>query len=306
MKKKQKKSSTLSFTVVSNDASQVVKRFRLNKYVLYTIFALPVIPLATLFYYVSANVQQQAEIEELSAYLDLETAKSEQLEATVAVLEEKTGETRARLEELTELEEQMRHYIDELPTMVEPSGSGGLHVLSAGTGMEVSADGKSLVPSAELVERYKETLSIVDEVSAELATTPTAWPTTPNTITSDYGIRNDPLRKSSAFHSGVDIRGYYGTPVYATADGFVTLAKYYGSYGNAIKIKHSGTYQTMYGHLMRIDVEVGDVVQKGDIIGTIGSTGRSTGPHLHYEVIKHGDPIDPKMYFNMYGEFDIE
>lgn len=303
MKKKRKKNRLLTFTVVSNDANQVVKRFRMNKFLLYGMTALPIIPVIALIYYIHMHDQNMAEIEELSANLQIETKKSEKLEQNLAVLEEETGETKARLVELTELEEQMRQYIDELPTIVEPSG--GMQVLAAGTSMEVSEDGM-LVPSAELIERYKNTLSVVDELSTELQYTPTAWPTHPNTITSDFGVREDPLNNSSSFHSGIDIRGQYGTPVYATADGSVTMAKYYGSYGNAIKIKHSSTYETLYGHLMRIEVEVGDTVKKGDIIGTIGSTGRSTGPHLHYEVVRNGEPVDPKTYFNLYGEFDIE
>ncbi len=276
----------------------------MNKKLVYGIATLVVIPVLALMYYIYINLDQQAKIEELSSYLKIETAKSEQLQDTMAVLEEETGETKARLEELTELEIEMRNYINELPTMVEPSG--GLHISAVGTSLEDSADGLSLLSSNELVERYKETLAIVDEMSSELQYTPTAWPTNPDSITSDFGVRNDPFKRSSSFHSGVDIRGYYGTPVYATADGTVSMAKYYGSYGNAIIIKHSNIYQTLYGHLMEIDVESGDVVKKGDIIGTVGSTGRSTGPHLHYEVIKNGEPVDPKTYFNIYGEFDFE
>jgi murein DD-endopeptidase MepM/ murein hydrolase activator NlpD len=304
LKRKKKRSNLLTFTILSNDASQVVKQFHMNKSLLYSIAAFAAIPVLALIYYIHANHGQQAEIEELSSYLKVETAKSEQLQDTMAVLEEETGDTRARLKELTELEVQMRNYINELPTLVEPSG--GIHIAADGTNTEVSADGLSFLASKELVERYKETLAIADEVSIELQYTPTAWPTNPDSITSDFGVRNDPFQRSSSFHSGVDIRGYYGTPVYATADGTVTMAKYYSSYGNAIIIKHSSTFQTLYGHLMEIDVEDGEVVKKGDIIGSVGSTGRSTGPHLHYEVIKDGEPVDPKAYFNLYGEFDIE
>jgi murein DD-endopeptidase MepM/ murein hydrolase activator NlpD len=294
----------LTFTILSNDAKDVVTRFRIRRGFLYTLFALPVVPVIALIYYVNINLEQKAEIDKLSDHLRVETTKSEHLEQTVGLLEKETGQTKQRLEELTELEEQMRNYMNELPNMVDPSG--GLLVLADDASLAESTDGLTFLPSTELLKRYKETLSVMDEVSEELATTPTAWPTNPNVITSDFGGRNDPLQKSASFHTGVDIRGYYGTPVYATADGFVTMAKYYGSYGNAIQIKHSGKFQTLYGHLMRIDVEVGDSVKKGDIIGLVGSTGRSTGPHLHYEVQLYGEPVDPKDYFNMYGEFEIE
>lgn len=276
----------------------------MKKVLLYSLFILSAVPIIALIFFISISNHQKAEIHELTTQLDSETAKGNKLENTLAVLEEETGETKERLEELTELEAQMREYIDELPTMIEPSG--GVHISASGTNPGETGDDLTFLPSSELLKRYKETLAIVDEVSTELQYTPTAWPTNPNAITSDFGVRSDPIQRSSAFHSGIDIRGYYGTPVYATADGVVTMAKYFGSYGNAIKLKHSGTYETMYGHLMDIHVENGDKVQKGDIIGTIGSTGRSTGPHLHYEVIKNGEPVDPKTYFNIHGEFDIE
>ncbi|GIO28265.1 M23 family metallopeptidase [Ornithinibacillus bavariensis] len=304
MKGKSKRKRMLTFTILSNDAREVVTRFRIRRGLMYTLFALPIVPVMALIYFVSVNLEQKAEIDKLSDHLRVETSKSENLEKTVSTLEKETGQTKERLEELTELEKQMRSYMDELPNMVDPSG--GLLVLADETSLAESTDGLTFLPSTELLERYKDTIATMDEVSGELATTPTAWPTNPNVITSDFGGRNDPLQQSASFHTGVDIRGYYGTPVYATADGVVTLAKYYGSYGNAIQIKHSGTYQTLYGHLMEIDVEVGDKVKKGDIIGSVGSTGRSTGPHLHYEVIINGKPVDPKDYFNIYGEFDIE
>ncbi|WP_010097967.1 M23 family metallopeptidase [Ornithinibacillus scapharcae] len=304
MKKKRRRGSILTFTILSDDAGQVVKRIQVKKLSLYSLLILSTVPIIALVYFISISGHQKAEINELSSLLDSETTKGKKLENTLAALEEETGETMERLEELTKLEAQMRDYINELPTMVEPSG--GVHISASGTSIGETGDDLTFLPSSELLKRYKETLAVVDEVSVELQYTPTAWPTNPNTLTSDFGVRNDPLHQSSSFHSGVDIRGYYGTPVYATADGTVTLAKYYGSYGNAIKIKHSGTYETMYGHLMQIDVETGDQVKRGDIIGTIGSTGRSTGPHLHYEVIKNGEPVDPKPYFNIHGEFDID
>lgn len=271
-KKKRNKNSLLTFTILSNDANRNATRFRIPRFLLYVLFALPIIPVLALIYYVNVNLNQQAEIDELSGDLTLEVAKSEQLQETVAILENKTGETTERLAELTELEQQMRTYIDELPTMIEPSG--GLHIAIEDT---ETADGLSLLSSEELVDRYKETLAAVDKVSEEVRYTPTAWPTVPNTFTSDFGVRDDPFYQSSAFHSGVDIRGSVGTPVYATADGTVTLARYNGELGNCIRIKHSGTYTTVYGHLNSIDVEVGDVVQKGDIIGTVGSTAEVQG-----------------------------
>ncbi|WAA12258.1 M23 family metallopeptidase [Fervidibacillus halotolerans] len=287
------KRKEITFTILSNNANAVVTRFRVPKIVLYFLTALPFVPILLLVYYITISGSQQAELEKLAQKLENETAEKEQLEQIVTVLEERSGETKVYLEQLAELENRMRNYINELPSVIEPMG--GTQILVDED--ESVENGNVIAQSTELIERYEKTLAIVGEVSEELRYTPTAWPTVPNTITSEYGLRRDPFNYAPSFHSGIDIRGSYGTPVFATADGKVIFAEYYGGYGNTIKIKHNGTYTTLYGHLSKINVNVGDTVKKGDIIGAIGSTGRSTGPHLHYEIIKNGKTVNPKPYF---------
>ncbi|SDB83013.1 Peptidase family M23 [Pelagirhabdus alkalitolerans] len=142
----------------------------------------------------------------------------------------------------------------------------------------------------------------IETVDQNLTYIPTAWPTEPNTITSDFGPRNDPFSQAESFHTGIDVRGATGTPIYAAANGTVTLARRYGGYGKTIKIDHGGHFETLYAHLSSIDVDVGDSVEKGEEIGALGSTGRSTGPHLHYEVIENGEPVDPEYYMNFYND----
>jgi murein DD-endopeptidase MepM/ murein hydrolase activator NlpD len=115
-------------------------------------------------------------------------------------------------------------------------------------------------------------------------------------LTSSYGMRNHPVLRKRAQHNGVDLAAAHGTPVYATADGMVGKAQYWGSYGNYVQIEHGGELQTRYAHLSSYTVALGDTVRKGDVIGYIGSTGRSTGPHLHYEVRVGGEPVDPRPY----------
>ncbi len=115
-------------------------------------------------------------------------------------------------------------------------------------------------------------------------------------INSGFGYRKDPFNSKPAFHSGVDIDAQFGQPVVATADGVVEQAGWYRTYGETIIIEHRGDYQTLYGHLSKIRVREGQSVKAGDIIGYTGSTGRSTGPHLHYEVIKDGKSVDPINY----------
>jgi hypothetical protein len=112
-------------------------------------------------------------------------------------------------------------------------------------------------------------------------------------VTSTYGIRLDPFTKKLAFHAGVDFKADTGTKIEAAMDGIVKYAGRKSMYGNAVVIKHENGYETLYGHLSKTMVKQGDKIKQKDIIGLAGSTGRSTGPHLHFELIKNGKKIDP-------------
>lgn len=125
---------------------------------------------------------------------------------------------------------------------------------------------------------------------------PSRMPVDGVTLTSGYGMRNHPILRQRRKHNGVDLAAPRGTPVYATADGLVGMAQYYSSYGNYVQIEHGGAMQTRYAHLSSYTVSEGDNVSKGDLIGYVGSTGRSTGPHLHYEVRVEGAPVNPIPY----------
>lgn len=119
-----------------------------------------------------------------------------------------------------------------------------------------------------------------------------------NHIASGFGYRIDPIYKISKFHAGLDFAAPQGTPIYATADGKVKVAEYNaGGYGNHVVINHGFGYETLYGHMVRIKAKVGQKVIRGEVIGYVGSTGKSTGPHCHYEVHKDGQPVDPIYYF---------
>lgn len=116
-------------------------------------------------------------------------------------------------------------------------------------------------------------------------------------MTSTFGKRSNPFGFGSReFHNGLDFVDEYGAPVIATAPGKVVEAGYNGGYGNQIAIQHEYGYQTLYAHLSEIRVELGDPIGRGDIIGALGNTGRSTGPHLHYEVRLNGKPINPQNF----------
>ena len=117
-------------------------------------------------------------------------------------------------------------------------------------------------------------------------------------VSSRFGLRVHPITGEKKSHTGIDIASNQGTAVYASDGGSVTLAGWNGGYGNCIMIDHGNGYVTLYGHLSSISVSVGQTVSQGATIGAVGSTGNSTGPHLHFEVLKNGTRIDPEQFFS--------
>ena len=125
---------------------------------------------------------------------------------------------------------------------------------------------------------------------------PSRMPLDDATLTSNFGMRTHPVLGGRRNHKGIDLAQPIGTPVYATADGVVSKAEPFSSYGNYIQIEHGGQMQTRYAHLSGYAVAAGEQVHKGQLIGFVGTTGRSTGPHLHYEVRVAGEAVDPTPY----------
>lgn len=125
---------------------------------------------------------------------------------------------------------------------------------------------------------------------------PSRMPLNNSRLTSGYGMRNHPVLRKRRRHNGVDLAAPTGTPVYATADGVVGRADWFSSYGLYIAIDHGADLETRYAHLSKLAVAAGERVRKGDLIGYVGSTGRSTGPHLHYEVRMDGVAVNPIPY----------
>ncbi|WP_151733127.1 M23 family metallopeptidase ['Paenibacillus yunnanensis' Narsing Rao et al. 2020] len=125
---------------------------------------------------------------------------------------------------------------------------------------------------------------------------PVLWPTSSKVITSSFGYRSDPFEGTSAYHSGIDIAGSIGDPIYAAMDGTVTASDQMGARGKYIILKHSNGLETWYMHLNGMSVSAGDKVVKGQKIATLGNTGRSTGPHLHFQVVKQNKPVNPLNY----------
>ena len=133
-------------------------------------------------------------------------------------------------------------------------------------------------------------------VSATAVSIPSRMPVETVRLSSSFGMRNHPVLGGRRAHNGVDLASPTGTPIVATADGVVSRAEWFSSYGLYVQLEHGAQIETRYGHMSRLNVSAGQQVRKGDVIGFVGSTGRSTGPHLHYEVRIAGAPVNPVPY----------
>lgn len=136
----------------------------------------------------------------------------------------------------------------------------------------------------------------LDTIEQAAISIPSYQPVQSLSFTSNFGVRSDPFRGTAAMHAGVDIPGPIGTPIYATADGIISRAERAGGYGNLIEVNHGKGIATRYGHLSKILVRDHERVKRGQMIGLMGSTGRSTGSHLHYEVRIDGSAVNPAPY----------
>jgi murein DD-endopeptidase MepM/ murein hydrolase activator NlpD len=150
----------------------------------------------------------------------------------------------------------------------------------------------SMGPEANTLGRGMFSNPLIDRT-----TFPSLWPVR-GQITAGYGQRMDPFSGEGAFHPGVDISAHFGTKVQAAADGIVLEAGPESGYGNEILIDHGYGFTTKYGHLSRIFVVVGQELKRGQVIGSVGMTGKTTGPHLHYEVHIHDTPVNPTKYLH--------
>lgn len=183
----------------------------------------------------------------------------------------------------------------------------------------VDANTMAFIPSEELIgsmhnsitslrqrlkvqaSSYDTLQKLVEAKERMLSSIPAIQPVSNRTldrVASGFGYRIDPIYKTPKMHTGIDFTAATGTPIYATGDGAITEAGYdNGGYGNNVVINHGYGYKSLYGHMKKIKVRVGDRVKRGEVIGWVGSTGKSTGPHLHYEIIKNGEKIDPIHFF---------
>ncbi len=246
------------------------------------------------FGYATYNMYtQKSNMAEIRELRQVNSLQQEQL----LTLAKKANSLQADMEKLDELESEIR----QLSTMDGSSsnpGAGGTHDGQGGPHIQPNIQNvsealdnieKSLATKKERLEALHQQLAVKQ---AEMAVTPSIWPSSGD-VSSPYGLRWG----GTDFHPGIDIANDQGTPIVATADGVVTTAGWNsGGYGNMVDIDHGNGIMTRYGHAAQVIVTAGQRVKRGQVIAYMGSTGFSTGPHVHYEVRVNGQPVNPARY----------
>lgn len=162
----------------------------------------------------------------------------------------------------------------------------------AAVGAAAEANRNNLTASA----RVRGAASVTSPATSMRSAIPSRAPIDGVRLSSDYGMRTHPVTGGLRAHKGIDLAAPIGTPIFATADGVVSKAEWFGSYGLYVSLQHGSNLETRYAHMSRLNVASGQRVRRGDIVGFVGSTGRSTGPHLHYEVRVDGVAVNPLPY----------
>jgi len=222
-------------------------------------------------------------------------------------LKNKTSEIEEKLRSITELQETVKSMVglkesDENNSMSTTSRGGVSRTRMDLQPYEITTNLENQIDElSELLDKSTEDLSDligdVEERLEYLDAKPNMMPTS-GRVTSGFGNRKNPFGRGTEFHPGLDIANNSGTKVKAAGSGVVTFAGYNGGYGRVVIINHGYGYQSVYAHNKTLKVKVGDRVEKGQLISLMGSTGRSTGPHLHFEIRYYGNPINPYKVLN--------
>jgi len=234
-----------------------------------------------------------------------------ELSSTIINLQDRVLTLDSQMELIEEKDKAVRTYADlpEIDESVRELGIGGMltntnpklddllpNLSPTITSLEMDIDALTRKVKLEL-SSYEEIYEKVQENSDRLQSVPAIRPVEGGYLNAGFGYRLDPFDKVNRFHYGQDITVNKGTPIHVPADGVVKVVRYMGGFGKSIKIDHGFGYTTFYAHLSKFNVKSGDIVKRGDLIAFTGNTGRSTGPHLHYEVHYYGKPQNPLDYF---------
>jgi murein DD-endopeptidase MepM/ murein hydrolase activator NlpD len=242
--------------------------------------------------YSGAAVSRSAQVKRLAAENRELADVNLQLEQTVSEVQARLDEFEqrtARLALAAGMETGLAEGADADDNRTERAGRGGPYDRVPESPDRLDLQGRWIDGQLDRVEQH------LDEQARRFGSTPTIAPVM-GIITDGFGRRRDPFTGRQAFHRGLDLAARRGTPVIATADGVVVFSGRDGGFGRVVKLSHGFGYITVFGHLEKILVHPGDEVRRGDTIGLLGSSGRSTGPHLHYEVHVDGRAVNPLYY----------
>ncbi|XEC96345.1 M23 family metallopeptidase [Paenibacillus tarimensis] len=334
--KRSAKRKKITFLIIS-DADSPVLRLHFSPALLRSAGAFAIALIVSvcimymLFHSTSVHNQQlQHKLSTVSDHYDRiisdKERKIETLQSDLYLLSEQAKTIERRMGDWEELEQKMESFIhmdhpeigfSEPLTESEQVSEYGLQESGLGKGgealsipeqaidtlmMETKESLSSLVDeSGDFQNRFYALLDRAERTLDLLRVTPTQWPTDSTRVTSVFGIRKDPFSGRLSMHSGMDIAGPSGDPVYAAGDGIVVTSAYDSGKGYHIILKHPSGLRSQYFHLRKLLAREGEQVKQGDMIGQLGSTGRSTGPHLHFEIWKDGEPVDPAPYLITYG-----
>ncbi|MDD3806599.1 MAG: M23 family metallopeptidase [Candidatus Marinimicrobia bacterium] len=237
------------------------------------------------------------------------TANNDDLDAILSEMQTRISTLKNQIDVIVEKDKALRLYanLPEIDQDIRKMGMGGrvtrelnLNNLeddkkAAFETMDLNLKALSQTVKLELMS-YEALFETLQAQKDRLESIPSISPTKIGYVSSHYGYRRDPFNGERTFHQGIDIACKSGTHTYATAGGRVVYARYNGGYGYTVKIEHGYGYSTIYAHLSRMNVQKGQTVRRGELIGYVGNSGRSTGPHLHYEVRYNNNPMNPIEY----------
>jgi murein DD-endopeptidase MepM/ murein hydrolase activator NlpD len=287
--------------VVANRSTGLVRRFTLS--LRPTLVTLTILASLPVLMGLGARWSAQVDIKRLQA-------SNSALEIENSSYRSATGELTSQIQSLegvvddlgerAKLDPAAARAMQKLPAAVRSRATGGpssaASALSSVLSTSLTSPEDTFGVLRDLLQGLESRLNFVRrdvERREQLANaTPSIWPTRGG-LSGFFGGRSDPFTGEPEYHSGLDISAQKGQSVYATADGVVQSAGYTGDYGNLIVLKHAFGLATRYGHLSSYKVKIGDSVKRGDVIGLVGSTGRSTGAHLHYEILVNGQLMNP-------------
>lgn len=300
------------------DADHRVKQFRVSSR---TVVFLPIAAAITVAgSFATLELQAYTQIKELESRLANRTTEHTRvisskngeissLQQELSRLNGQSEELRSRMNGLNELEQKLRQFIGNY-------GEGLSDPLTAKSlpGSEVAAS--AFQSMEKTITDFTELSLMLDEMAvnmesslrkaelkrSEMNAMPSEWPTVSRKLTSGFGYRRDPLTGTSAFHAGVDISGDIGDPIYAAGEGKIREAAFDRTRGHYIIITHRNGLESWYMHMSAIDVENGQLVERGQLIGKLGNSGRSTGPHLHFQVVISEEPVNPLRYLQLVKE----